>query len=175
MLKKEVTYEDLDGNTRTETLYFNLSAIELAEMVATRGENYGEQMLALAKDPMGNAGSLIEAFKDLLRRSYGERSEDGRHFHKSPEITEKFMSSLAFEAFFMELVTNPASAGGFMTAIMPKGVTDKPEYKQVLAELEKKDEPADELPWAHREPTKDELIGMSREQLVALMQRKTSA
>ena len=29
MLKQPVTYEDFDGNTQTETLYFNLNRMEL--------------------------------------------------------------------------------------------------------------------------------------------------
>ena len=41
MLKRNITYEDFDGNTVTEAFYFNLSKAELMEMEFTRAGGLG--------------------------------------------------------------------------------------------------------------------------------------
>ena len=48
----------------------------------------------------------MEFFEDLIKKAYGVKSEDGRRFMKSEEISRSFMESPAYEILFEELVTN---------------------------------------------------------------------
>lgn len=52
---------------------------------------------------------------------YGVKSEDGRRFMKSEEISRSFMESPAYEILFEELVTNDKAAADFVNAVMNVG------------------------------------------------------
>ena len=124
MLKKTITYHDYDGVERTEDFFFNLSKAEIAEMELS---NYGGmermiQQIAMTQDRK----RLIELFKEIILKSYGEKSADGRRFIKSKELSEAFSQTEAYSELFMQLVTNDEAASTFISGIMPQ--TDaKPE------------------------------------------------
>ena len=97
MLKQPVTYEDFDGNTQTETLYFNLNRMELIAFQKRYGsenmENYINKLIEEKQiEPM------YDLLNDFVLTAYGVRSEDGKRFIKSEEIREEFKQSLAYEA-----------------------------------------------------------------------------
>lgn len=97
MLKQQVTYEDFDGNTQTETLYFNLNRMELISFQKRYGsenmENYINKLIEEKQiEPM------YDLLNDFVLTAYGVRSEDGKRFIKSEEIREEFKQSLAYEA-----------------------------------------------------------------------------
>lgn len=120
MLRETIEYVDYNGKTRTEDFYFNLNEAEIIEMAAA-DEDLGEK---LKKIVAANDGSeIMRVFKDFLRRAYGEKSEDGRRFTKSPEITEAFMQTEAYNKLFMRLVTDPEYSAKFINGILPKEVT----------------------------------------------------
>lgn len=117
MLKKTMTYTDYNGNTRTEDFYFNLSKAELAEMdLSTEGglDAYINKIIK-AQD----VSSLISIFKELILKSYGEKSADGRRFIKSKEISDGFSQTEAYSDLFMDLATNTDSATAFVNGITP--------------------------------------------------------
>ena len=64
---------------------------------------------------------LIQFFEDLIKKAYGVKSEDGRRFMKSEEISRSFMESPAYEILFEELVTNDKAAADFVNAVMNVG------------------------------------------------------
>lgn len=120
MFKKTITYEDYNGIERTEDFYFHLSKAELAEMELSRNggmKEYLEKIIA-AKDNE----QIIKLFKGLVFKAYGEKSEDGRRFIKSEEISRAFSQTEAYSDLFMELATNTDSAIAFVNGIMPKGL-----------------------------------------------------
>ena len=86
MLKKTITYTDLNGVERTEDFYFNLSKPEVVKMQSSVKGGYDVQLKGIAANMDGRA--VMEFFEDLIRKSYGEKSEDGRRFMKSDEISE---------------------------------------------------------------------------------------
>lgn len=97
MLKQQVTYEDFDGNTQTETLYFNFNRMELISFQKRYGsenmENYINKLIEEKQiEPM------YDLLNDFVLTAYGVRSEDGKRFIKSEEIREEFKQSLAYEA-----------------------------------------------------------------------------
>lgn len=118
MLKKTITYEDYDGNKATEDFYFHLNKVELIEMETTTKGGYSERLKKIAenKDPV----EIMNVIKELIIKSYGIRSEDGKHFRKNAEITEDFACSEAFSELYMELCTNADSAAEFIKGIIPK-------------------------------------------------------
>lgn len=118
MLKKTITYEDLNGMTRTEDFYFNLTRTELIEMELTADGGMAShiQRIVDAKDNP----SIMREFNSLIKKSYGKKSDDGRRFIKSAEISEAFMQSPAYDVLFMELMTSEEAASKFVNAILPK-------------------------------------------------------
>ena len=118
MIKKTITYEDFEGNQRTEDFYFNLTKAELVDMETSIDGGFEKrvQKIIAAKDE----NKLIKIFKDLVLRSYGEKSPDGRRFMKTPAIREAFAQTPAYSEIFMELVTNAELAAQFINGILPK-------------------------------------------------------
>ena len=118
MLKKTITYTDYNGNERTEDFYFNFSKAELAEMdlVAEGGMKARIEKIVNAKDQ----SRLVRLFKQLILDAYGEKSEDGKHFIKSKELSKRFSCTEAYSILFMELATNDIAAQEFVNGIIPK-------------------------------------------------------
>ena len=104
MFKKTVNYTDYNGQERQEDFYFNLTKAEVLEMElsTTGGLSAMIQGVIDAKD----TPQLIKIFKDLVLKSYGKKSPDGRRFIKSAELTEEFAQTEAYSEIFMELATN---------------------------------------------------------------------
>lgn len=123
MLKKTITYTDYDGNELTEDFYFNLSKAELAEMELETpgGMRATLEKITKAKD----TPSLVKIFKDLILRSYGVKSDDGKRFIKSPKIKEEFEGHAAYSVLFMELATNTEAATKFVNGILPADLASK--------------------------------------------------
>lgn len=137
MYKKTITYEDFDGNKRTEELYFNLTEAEMVQMISEPEgglENYIRKI-----SQAQNAGQQIELFRNLLEKSYGEKSGDGRRFIKTPEVLAAFTQTQAYSDMFMELGSDPNAAVEFLMGVIPKEFATKfretDEYRNVTAEL----------------------------------------
>lgn len=118
MLKRDITYEDYNGNTVTEAFYFNLSKPELVEMEV----EYPQGLSALIQSVMDakDNKTLISLMKDLILRCYGQKSVDGKRFVKSAELRVEFSQTAAYEVLFMDLATNDSSAATFIKGILPR-------------------------------------------------------
>lgn len=117
MYTKTITYTDFDDNERTEKLYFNFTKSELSEMelsVAGGLKNMLQKIID-TKDQV----KLAELFKNLIIKSYGEKSDDGRRFIKTKEVVEAFEQSAAYDELYMLLSTNAEEAIAFVTGILP--------------------------------------------------------
>lgn len=141
MLKKTISYIDFNGNEVTEDFYFNLTKAELAEMelkeTVIKGEEQTggmvEKLNAIAKS--GEGRLIIEVFKDIIARSYGVKSEDGKRFIKSPELFEAFSQTEAYSELFMSFVTNADAAAQFINGIMPADIAKKAQETQQPPQL----------------------------------------
>lgn len=138
MLKKTISYEDFNGNKLTEDFYFNLTKAEVAEMEVTSstlvdGKVTGG-MQAMLNDVVasGSGQRIIDVFKEILAKSYGVKSEDGKRFIKTPELFTEFTQTGAYSEFFIELMTEPEAAASFINAIMPVDVPEPIKAKDVL-------------------------------------------
>ena len=117
MLKKTITYTDYNGITRTEDFYFNLTKAEIMEMqLSTNG---GLDVMIKKIIDSQDAPSIIKIFKELILKAYGEKSDDGKRFIKSKEISEGFAQTEAYSQLFMELATDTDAASKFVNGIVP--------------------------------------------------------
>ena len=121
MLKKTITYKDYNGVERTEDFMFNLTKAEILEMQLTKdgGMDAAIKKIVDAKD----APEIMKVFKDLILKSYGIVSDDGRRFIKSKEISDSFAQTEAFSMLFMELATDTDAASAFVNGIVPAANT----------------------------------------------------
>lgn len=120
MLKKTITCEDFNGVERTEDYYFNLTEAECLEWeMGTEGGLVEMINKIIARK---DSKALIEIFKDLVLKAYGEKSADGRRFMKDDEIRKAFSQTNAYSIIFMELATNDIKAAEFVNGIVPKKV-----------------------------------------------------
>lgn len=117
MLKKTMTYVDYDGNERTEDFYFNLSKAELTEMELSHNGGLTKMMEKVVATQ--DSKKIIEIFKDLVLRAYGEKSLDGRRFIKNQELRDSFAQTEAYSDLFVELAFDAEAASAFINGIVP--------------------------------------------------------
>ena len=136
MLTKTITYTDYNGVERTEDFLFNLNQAELIEMQLGNSNGlYSDQLKKMIDSHDGAA--LIKTIRDFVVKSYGEKSEDGKRFIKSPEISEAFTQTEAYSQLITELLSDDAKSTEFILGIMPQGlreaaVTEMNKNKQPL-------------------------------------------
>ncbi len=117
MLKKTITYVDYDGNERTEDFYFNLSKAELIEIETSNNGGLSKMIEKLVAEQ--DMRRIVEIFKDIILKAYGEKSLDGKRFIKSVELRDSFEQTEAYSQLFMKLATNAESAAAFVNGITP--------------------------------------------------------
>ena len=117
MHKETIKYVDYNGNEREEEFYFNLNKAEIAEMNLRASGNLVETYTKIvnAKD----YNSLVDIFKDLIHKSYGVKSEDGRQFIKNEEEFLKFAQTEAYSELFVKLASDADAAAKFFNGIIP--------------------------------------------------------
>lgn len=125
MIKKTITYTDYNNVERSEDFYFNLSRAELMEMEMSTVGGLTEMITKIVAEQ--NAPSIIKIFKDLILKSYGEKSADGKRFVKNDDLAQAFSQTEAYSILFMELATDADKAAEFINGIMPEdSKSDKP-------------------------------------------------
>lgn len=117
MLKKTITYTDYNGVERTEDFYFNLTKAEVMEMEMSTSGGLSEMINKIVATQ--DAPAIIKIFKDIILKSYGEKSLDGKKFVKSEELSNAFSQTEAYSVLFMELATDTEAASNFINAIVP--------------------------------------------------------
>ncbi len=125
MLHKKIKYTDYDGNQVEETFLFNLTKAELMRMeLSTSGGIQNMVQTLIAKR---DGAKIMEVFEDLILKSYGEKSPDGKRFIKSPELSEEFKQTEAYSELFCELCTNAEAAAEFFNSIVPPDIAAEAE------------------------------------------------
>lgn len=118
MFKKTVTYNDFDGNERTEDFYFHLKKSELMEMQLSISGGWTNLLQNIIQEK--DSVRLVEFFKDIIAKTYGKKSLDGRRFSKTPEILAEFQETEAYSKLFMELAFDSDAAAEFVENVIPK-------------------------------------------------------
>lgn len=115
MIKETITYDDYNGNKRTEDFYFNLTRAEAMklELGKTGGLTATIRRIISAQD----GPEIIKLFEELLLTSYGVKSLDGKRFEKSEEISRAFSQTPAYSILFMKLATDADYAAKFVNGL----------------------------------------------------------
>lgn len=122
MLKKNIKYVDYDGNERTEDFYFNLNKAEVIELQLGTVGGLTKTLEKIVQEK--DASRIIEYFKTIILKAYGEKSADGRRFIKSQELRDAFKQTEAYSELFMELASNAQMAAEFVNGVLPKEAVD---------------------------------------------------
>lgn len=123
MFKDTRTYTDFNGNVRTEDFYFHLSTPELMKMQLSSKDGYDKYMERIMTSDNGE--ELIKAFEGIILKAYGVKSDDGRTFKKSEEISKEYSQTQAFVDLYMDLATDSDFAAKFMNGIIPKNFNEE--------------------------------------------------
>lgn len=123
MLKREIKYTDFNGDETSDICYFNFSKPELIEMQVEVEGGFG-QMLQNIIDAKDNK-AIVGQIKDIILRSYGEKSPDGKRFIKNDQLREEFSQTAAFQELFMQLALDENAAVEFIKGTFPKDMVDE--------------------------------------------------
>ena len=143
MLKKSITYKNYLEEEVTEDFYFNLNKAELVELEMSHEDGLSEALKRIIASKDG--GEIIREFKNIIMKSYGVKSEDGRRFIKNQQVRDEFESTEAYSVLFIELVTNADAAAEFVNGVIPGDLNQLKLVPQ--PENEKRD--GDETPYQH--------------------------
>lgn len=123
MYKKTIAYTDYFGEEREETFYFHFSEAELSKMELSRNggiSRFVEKIIQTKDNP-----KLVDMFEDFILSAYGEKSEDGRRFIKTDELSTAFKQTPAYSILFMQLITDADELARFIKEVVPKELSDR--------------------------------------------------
>lgn len=117
MVTEKVKYTDYNGNERVETCYFNLTKAELISLDKSFGVGGFEKVANKAAEEQ-DVGAMLDIFGEVIRRSYGIKSDDGSRFIKDKEKTEAFLSSEAYSELLLSVFSDPDKARTFTAKLI---------------------------------------------------------
>ena len=124
MLRKNIKYTDYNGVEREEPFYFHLTKAELMELEMGYSGCLQTMLQHIIDSNDGKA--IIETFKNIILKAYGEKSADGKMFRKVSDagvpLSIAFSQTEAYSELFMELSTDADSAAKFVQGIMPSDI-----------------------------------------------------
>jgi hypothetical protein len=123
VLKKTFTYKNLDDVEVTEDWYFSLNVSEIAELSFAYGGDASKFLQNIIDTQ--EKSKIFAAFKDIIGRAVGIRSDDNRSFLKGPEITQRFFGTDAFSSLLLEMITDANAGANFINAIIPSDLAQK--------------------------------------------------
>lgn len=136
MIAKTVKYKDYNGVDREEKFFFNLTKAEITEMDLSVEGGLADRLRNIinAKD----TPTIIEIFKKLILKAYGEKTIDGKRFRKTDDngqpLSIAFSETEAYSNLFMELATDDKAAAEFVNGILPADL-DKEELAKEVEKL----------------------------------------
>jgi hypothetical protein len=140
VIKKTVSYEDFNGEQVREDLFFHLSKPELVELeLEFQPDGLAAAMQKMQDEEDGRA--IFFTFKNIIVKSYGKRSADGKRFVKNDDIRQEFESSKAWETIFDEFITDPNTMNEFILGVIPLDLVSEAEAALKAAEPENPVEP----------------------------------
>ena len=128
MIKKHIIYEDCNGLERKEDFYFNLSKAEVLDWETSISGGLSEWIKKVSDAQ--DQPALMALFKELITKSYGEKSADGRRFMKTDPVTgrplwEAFCETEAYSQLYYELAVHSEKLADFVKGILPPDMQRK--------------------------------------------------
>lgn len=118
MFKETITYKDYNDTERTEDVYFNFTKSEAIKMENSIEGGLSEKIKRIVDSK--NTPELMNLYETILLTAYGIKSDDGRRFIKSEEISKQFKESPLYDEIFVRLLTEEGYAEKFIEGITPK-------------------------------------------------------
>lgn len=147
MIKETISYEDIDGNSKTMDAYFHLTMREMRQLLK---DGIGEKLDAVTSGK-ASPDEMFDLIDILIKTSFGKRIESNgeARFVKDPELTEEFMNSDAYDSLLGKLMSDDKFATRFFSGLVPKALSERmnaisngaaqnaltPEAAQYLAQL----------------------------------------
>ena len=116
MRKETITYTDYNNVTRTEDFFFNLNEAELTALQYGVDGGMKEMLERIVKS--NDNKQIMACFHDLIAKSYGEKSPDGRRFVKSTELSEAFMQTEAYNELMLRFMTDANYSAEFIKDVL---------------------------------------------------------
>mgnify|MGYP000862137162 FL=1 len=116
MRKETITYTDYNNVTRTEDFFFNLNEAELTALQYGVDGGLKEMLERIVKS--NDNKQIMVCFHELIAKSYGEKSPDGRRFIKSKELSEAFMQTEAYNELMLRFMTDANYSAGFINDVL---------------------------------------------------------
>lgn len=135
MYSRKVKYEDYDGNEREVECYFNLNKAELLELQMSWDGGLEKVLEKIIAEH--DQKRMIEMFKMIILKSYGQKSLDGNRFIKNDQLTEEFTQTEAYSELFMLFATNADAASEFINGIIPKSLVEEAKKLESEGKIEK--------------------------------------
>jgi hypothetical protein len=127
----ECTYTNYFGETKPGKAMFQLSKPEIFEIAANLDggfESAGQKLIDSNDD-----AAIFSSFTKIIAKAYGEISQDGSRFVKSPEASKAFMETPIYEQLFEKFITDPEFQRKFIAGIVPSD--SKEQVLESLTEL----------------------------------------
>lgn len=118
MIKWPITYTTYNDETITEDFYFNLNKAELMQMQFDVNGAYSQFIERVINER--DYKRIGEEFSKIILGAYGQKSDDGKQFRKSEELSNDFKNSDAYSELYMQLLSDSETASKFFTGILPK-------------------------------------------------------
>lgn len=116
MRKETITYTDYNNVTRTEDFFFNLNEAELTALQYGVDGGMKEMLERIVKSKDNK--QIMACFRELIAKSYGEKSPDGRRFVKSKELSEAFMQTEAYNELMLRFMTDANYSAEFINDVL---------------------------------------------------------
>lgn len=116
MRKETITYTDYNNVTRTEDFFFNLNEAELTALQYGVDGGLKEMLERIVKS--NDNKQIMACFHELIAKSYGEKSPDGRRFIKSEALSEAFMQTEAYNELMLRFMTDANYSAEFINDVL---------------------------------------------------------
>lgn len=116
MIMKTVNYKDFNGEERTEKFYFHLGKVELAKLDVSKKGGIKKYIEKIVEE--NDVEKIVELFIEVIDKAYGVKSEDGKRFIKSQELTEAFIQSAAYDQLVVSVMSEENAAQAFIKGVV---------------------------------------------------------
>jgi hypothetical protein len=128
MLKRTIEWTDYNGVQRKEDFYFHMTQAEITEWELSLEGGLVQHIEKISKTQDGP--QLVQLIKDLLLKTYGEKSPDGRRFIKNEELRVNFSQTEPYSLLFMEISSDAKKTTEFVNGILPAELRELLEAEQ---------------------------------------------
>lgn len=128
MYKLKIKYTDFEDVEREEDFYFNLTRTELLKLDFTSQGSFQALVDKIVQEHDNQ--KLWNLFEEIILSTYGEKSLDGKYFHKSKEISDNFSHTNAFDELIMSFFEDSNKLNAFIDGVMPKQLREEIERQK---------------------------------------------